>query len=112
MKKYNQSGGAALVLSDILLILALVAALGFGWWAFSQRQDYKNNFDKKVAEEVAKAQAAQKTQLEQEFAEKEKSPSKSFKGSETYGSVAFDYPKTWSAYVDQSGGNQPINGYF
>ena len=112
MKKYNQSGGVVFVLSDILLILALVAAIGFGWWAYQERQDYKNNFDKKAAEEVTKAQAAQKTQLEQEFAEREKSPNKTFKGSATYGSVTFNYPKTWSGYVEQGSNEKPINGYF
>lgn len=112
MKKYNQSGGIALVLSDIILVIALIAAAVFGWWAFQQRQDYKNNFDKKVSQEIAKAEAAQKTQLENEFAEREKSPNKTFKGSATYGSITFEYPKTWSGYVDQSSSNAPINGYF
>lgn len=112
MKKHNQNGGIALVVSDILLIAALIASLLFGWWAFGQRQDYKNNFDKKLSQEVAKAKAEQKTQLEAEFAEREKSPAKTFKGSATYGSITFDYPKTWSGYVDQSNSSTPINGYF
>src|SRR3990167_9142693 len=112
MNNKDQSGGAAIVLSDVLLVVALIAALGFGWWAFGQRQDYKNNFDKKLSEEVAKAEAEQKTEFEKEFAEKEKAPNKTFKGSATYGSITFDYPKTWSGYVDQSSNSQPINGYF
>lgn len=112
MTKHNQRGGIALVLSDIILIIALVGAVGFGWWAFQQRQDYKNRFDEKVKEETVKAQASQKTQLEQEFAEREKSPNKTFNGSPTYGSITFDYPKTWSGYVDQSNTSIPINGYF
>lgn len=112
MKKYNQNGGVALIVINVLLILALAAAGGFGWWAFGQRQDYKNNFDKKLSAEVAKAQASQKTQLEQEFAEREKSPNKTFRGSATYGSIIFNYPKTWSGYIDQSNSSEPINGYF
>lgn len=112
MKKYNQSGGIVVVLSDILLIAALIAAVAFGWWAFQERQDYKSNFDKKVNEKVAKAEAAQKSQLEAEFAEREKSPNKTFKGSATYGSITFNYPKTWSGYVSQSNTSTPINSYF
>lgn len=108
----NQNGGAALVFINILLILGLAAAGGFGWWAFQQRQDYKNNFDKKLSEEVATAETTQKAELEKEFAEREKSPNKTFKGSATYGSITFNYPKTWSGYVDQSNSNEPINGYF
>lgn len=95
-----------------LLLLALIGAGAFGWWAFQQREDYKNNFDQKLSQEVTKAKQRQKTQLEQEFAEKEKRPNKSFKGSPTYGTITFDYPKTWSGYVDQTSSTQPINGYF
>jgi hypothetical protein len=112
MKKYNQNGGIALVLSDIILAAALIAAVALGWWAFQQRQDYKNSFDKKLSQEVAKAEADQKARLEKEFAEREKSPNKTFKGSATYGSITFEYPKTWSGYVDQGSSNAPINGYF
>ncbi|HLG91287.1 MAG TPA: hypothetical protein VI336_03985 [Candidatus Saccharimonadales bacterium] len=112
MNDKNQTGGAALVLINILLILGLVGAGGFGWWAFQQRQDYKNNFDQKLKVEVGKAKAAQKDELEKGFAEREKSPNKNFKGSATYGSISFDYPKNWSGYVDQTNSNQPINGYF
>lgn len=112
MKRYSQSGGIALVLSDVFLIAALIASLVFGWWAFGQRQDYKNNFDKKVKEEVAKAETVQKSELEAEFAEREKSPSKTFSGSATYGSITFTYPKIWSGYVDQNNTSTPINGYF
>ncbi|MEX0881742.1 MAG: hypothetical protein WEC17_00545 [Candidatus Saccharimonadales bacterium] len=108
----DQIGGAALVLLNILLILGLVAAGAFGWWAFQESQDYKNNFDKKLSEEVAKTEASQKAELEADFAEREKSPIKTFKGSATYGSITFNYPKTWSGYVDQSNSNEPINGYF
>lgn len=108
----DQTGGAALVLINILLVLGMAAAGGFGWWAFQQRQDYKNNFNQKLSVEVEKAKAVQKTELDKEFAEREKSPTKTFRGSATYGSITFDYPKTWSGYVDQSNSSTPINGYF
>jgi hypothetical protein len=96
----------------VILILALVAAGGFGWWAYSERQDYKNNFDKKVGEEIAKAKTQQKIELEAQFNDREKSPNKVFKGSATYGSIVFQYPKTWSGYADQSNTSAPINNYF
>jgi len=112
MRKYDQTGGTALVLVNILLILALAGAGAFGWWAYSERQDYKNNFDKKLSEDVAKAEAKQKVELEADFAEREKSPNRTFQGSATYGTITFNYPKTWSGYIDQSNSNEPINGYF
>ena len=112
MLNRSQAGSATLAIINVLLILALIGAGAFAWWAFQERQSYLNDFNKKLGNEVEKAKAEQKTQLEAEFAEKEKSPRKSFKGSATYGTVTFSYPKTWSGYVDQSNSNQPINGYF
>ncbi|HCM51787.1 TPA: hypothetical protein DIS56_01485, partial [Candidatus Saccharibacteria bacterium] len=86
-------------------------SLIFGGWAYSGRQDYKNNVDKKIAQAVETAKAAQKQESEKQFAEESKLPYKSYKGSQTYGSVSFNYPKTWSALVEEST-SQPINAYF
>src|SRR5436190_23400193 len=102
MRKYDQNGGIALVLSDIIMAILLIAALAFGYWAFAGRQDYKNHSDKKVTAAVFKAKKAQSDSDSVTFAEKEKLPNKTFKGPATYGSVTFSYPKTWSGYVDQS----------
>jgi hypothetical protein len=112
MRKYNQSGGIALILLVVVLIAVVIGAGGFAASQYQQNQDYKTKFDQKVKEEVAKAEAAQQTKLNQEFAEREKSPNKTFKGPATYGSIQFKYPKTWSAYVEQSNQATPINGYF
>jgi hypothetical protein len=106
------SSGGKKTLIIIVLALLLVGSLAFGLWAYSQAQDYKKNSDQKTALTVAKAQAAQKTQLQAQFDEQSKSPNKTFHGSTTYGSVTFNYPKTWSAYIDTSSTNEPINGYF
>jgi hypothetical protein len=95
----------------IIVSLLLVAALAFGIWAFGGRQDYKNNVDKKIAAAVAEAKKEQATQLQAQFEEQAKSPYKTFTGSATYGSVSFQYPKSWSAYVN-SDSNEPINAYF
>lgn len=113
MKKYDQVGAVTTVMiSLVLLILLLVASLGFGYWAYSSRQDYKENSDKKVAAAVAKAKQEQIAADSADFAEKEKLPNKDFNGPATYGSVSFSYPKTWSAYVDQTKATNPVEGYF
>jgi hypothetical protein len=95
-----------------VLIAAVIGIGAFAASQYQQNQDYKNKFDDKVKQEVTKAEAAQAAKLNQDFAEREKSPSKTFKGPATYGSIQFKYPKSWSAYVDQSGSSKPINGYF
>lgn len=92
--------------------LALVAALGFGFWANSGRSDYKNNSDKKAAQAVEIALNNQKIDLQKQFDEQSKTPLKTFQGSTTYGTISFSYPKTWSGYVDQSNASEPINAYF
>lgn len=110
--KRNQNGSVASLGLLVFLIIALVGALIFGGWSFMSRQDYKNSSDKKAAAAVDAAKTAQTSQLQQQFAEQEKLPTKTYKGSVTYGSVSFDYPKTWSGYVDESSSSEPINGYF
>lgn len=100
------------ILSSVLLCILLIAALGFGVWAFIGRQDYKTNSDQKAAAAVTSSKKQQAAELQAQFAEQSKSPNKSFQGSATYGSVSFSYPKTWSAYVDTSNSSEPINAYF
>lgn len=95
-----------------ILVIALLSIAGFAGWAFTERQDYKNNVDQKVAKAVTAAETAQKVKLEKQFAEEEKDPYRTYTGSITFGTVTFSYPKTWSSYIDESSSDQPINGYF
>src|SRR5690348_6967522 len=95
----SSSNSGKSILLPILLVVLLIIALAFGGWAFSQMRHYKDDSKQIVAVAVDKAKQAQKTQLEQQFAEQSKSPYKTFQGSPTYGSLSFNYPKTWSAYV-------------
>jgi hypothetical protein len=105
-----RAGHSALIMA--VLIVALISAIVFGAWAFSKMRDFRDNVDKKSAQAVAKAEAAQRLQLQAKFDEDSKSPNKIFQGSSTYGSISFNYPKTWSGYVDTISSNEPINGYF
>jgi hypothetical protein len=106
------SGGAKKTIIIIVLAILLVVSLAFGFQQSSKAKDYKDNVDQKIATAVAAANKTQADQLQAQFAEQSKSPNKTYHGSATYGSVTFDYPKTWSAYVDTSNSNEPINGYF
>lgn len=98
----------------VVLIILLVASLCFGYWAFSQMKDYKNNSDQKSAIAVKKANEEQKKQLQLAFDEQEKSPFKSYTGPSQFGSVYFTYPKSWSAYIVEQEANSslPVDGYF
>jgi hypothetical protein len=114
MIKHNQSGAVnGLVISLVLAVVLLVAALGFGGWAFSGRQDYKNNVDSKISTAVTAAKQQESTAKDLQFAEVVKNPLKSYTGPEAYGSLIVNYPKTWSAYVDDTGtGSSLVDGYF
>jgi len=117
MIKLNQKGatpGATIAL--VVCIILLVAALGFGGWAFSSRQDYKNNVDSKVNDAVTAAKSAQQKADQAKENEDLKSPLLTYNGPEPYGSVVLKYPRSWSAYIsdkntDNSNGT-PVDGYF
>lgn len=96
-----------------LTLVLLFGSLGFGAWAFIGRQDYKNNVDIKIADAVASAQKETSDKKDKEFDEKEKEPYRDYVGPPAYGSIDIKYPKTWSAYVDESSrSNTPVDGYF
>lgn len=93
---------------SVLLLLALI----FGFWAFGGRQDYKNKSDVKVANAVAAVKTAEDASQKQLYNEELKKPYKTYSGSATFGTISFNYPLTYSAYVDSSNSSSPIEGYF
>lgn len=116
MIKHNQDGVSGVAVSFVLTIVLLIGAIAFGIWAFSSRQDYKNNTDAKIATAVTAAKQQESSVKDQQFAEASKNPLTTYNGPEAYGSIVLNYPKTWSGYMNDSssGGNggTPIDGYF
>jgi hypothetical protein len=101
-----------LLIPLILLSLLFIGVGAFGYWAYTSRQDYKNNTDKKVAAAVQTNTIAVKAEDAKKFAEAAKQPLKDFNGPEAYGSVHISYPKTWSGYVVTANTGTPLDGYF
>lgn len=101
-----------LLVPVILLAVLFVAAASLAVWAFSGRQDYKNNSDAKVKTAVAANTSAVQTSDAALYAEKAKEPTKTYTGPDAYGSVKITYPKTWAAYVDTTNTNTPLDAYF
>lgn len=114
MIKHNQDGQiSAITVSLIVAVFLLLGAIGFAGWAFASRQDYKNNSDQKAAAAVAVAVLKADSAKDVAFAQAEKYPLRTYQGPEAYGSLSIQYPKTWSAYVDDTGnGNGLVDGYF
>jgi hypothetical protein len=114
MIKHNQQGAVSgLAISLIMTVILLFGAIGFGIWAYAERQDYKNNVDAKIEVAAEEARQTEASVKEAEFAEEIKKPLKAYDGPDSLGSLHIDFPKTWSAYVDDSGsGNAVLDGYF
>jgi cytoskeletal protein RodZ len=117
MKLRDQRGSSSLLLPFIIVLVFFLGTAGFAVWAFMSRQDYKNNVDTKIS--AANAVVKQQTQTTDQatYNQEAKYPLKSYVGPSAYGNVTVNYPKTWSAYVQDannqaSTGNTPINAYF
>lgn len=113
MIKHNQSGAVSgLLVSLILTVILLLAAVGFGAWAFSSRQDYKNN-DAAKAKVVADAAVAKNTAaMNAKFTEELKNPLATYNGPETLGSLVLKYPKNWSVYNNSPSDGSGVDLYF
>lgn len=94
-----RKGMNMLLIPLIIAITGFFGALGFGVWAYLERNDYKDNSDAKVAAAVEVAEAELSSKKDNEFLEREKEPLRDFKGSAVFGNITFKYPKTWSGHL-------------
>lgn len=86
----------------ILLLITLVLAVTFGVlfaWKYTEWEALSMDLDGRVDAALALAVAENTAKLEEEFAEREKYPYKTFAGPADYGSLTFEYPQTWSVYI-------------
>lgn len=100
-RQHEQGSVSGWMIATISLIVLTLAAGAFGLWSYMNYHDQKTNVDNRVAVAVANAKKAQADQDETKFAEREKEPNRQFVGPDDYGRLTFDYPKTWSVYVDK-----------
>lgn len=101
-----------LLIPVIILALLFVGVGSFAYWAYTGRQDYKNNVDAKISSAVAdNTQTVQTTDAKQ-YAEAAKNPLVTYVGPDAYGSVKVSYPRTWSAYIDTTDASKPLDAYF
>lgn len=109
----NQRGKTVLLVSLIVAVVLLIGASIFAVTSYSSAQNYKNNVNTLAAAQVKVAVDQNSAAKDKEFAEAQKSPVKTYAGPSAYGSIVLQYPKTWSAYIDESDqGSTPIDGYF
>ena len=102
-----------LLIPFILTLVLLIGALGFGVWAFLQRQDYKNNTEQKIQTATSIAVKEAETKKDNDFIEREKQPLKDYRSPSQLGSIIIKYPKSWSSYIDENGSSSTgLDGYF
>lgn len=86
----------------VLLLVTLIVAVVFGVlfaWKYTEWEALKTDLDGQVDSALALAVAENTAKLEEAFSEREKYPYKTFAGPADYGSLTFEYPRTWSVYI-------------
>jgi hypothetical protein len=89
------------MIATIGLIVLSVGLTVFSAWAYIGYSEQKTDVDTKIDMAVSTAKKEQADADEAKFAEREKEPMRQFNGPDDYGGVTFDYPKTWSAFVNK-----------
>ena len=114
MRIKNNTGAVDALLIPLIISVVLVVGLAvFGVWAYFQDTDQRNNVEDIVAEAVVEANAAKEEELNAKFAEENKKPYDNYTSPSSLGSVSITYPRTWSAYIEETGGSSsPLEGFF
>lgn len=90
-----------------LVVVSLIAVVFIGLfiWKYLEWDGVKTDVDGQIDAAVAMAVSENTTKLENEFVEREKYPYKTFSGPADYGSLNFEFPKTWNTYIAQDASN-------
>jgi hypothetical protein len=89
------------LIATIVLILVATGLIALSVWLYFNYNGQKTNVDGKIETAVSAAKKDQVNLDNIKQTESEKLPNRQFVGPDDYGRVTFDYPKTWSVYVDQ-----------
>jgi hypothetical protein len=106
IKKNNEKGSAKVwMITTISLIVLFAVASGLAVWSFINYTEQKTDVDSKIDTAVSEAKKVQADADEAKFTQREKEPMRGFVGPDDYGRVTFDYPKTWSVFVNKDVSN-------
>ena len=92
------------VLWIIITIISGLTAITFiilFIWMYNKWNDTDSNVQGQINSAVAIARSEATEKAEREFEEREKNPYKIFSGPADFGSLTFEYPKTWSLYEEE-----------
>jgi hypothetical protein len=100
---YEKGGVSGPMIAIIGLIVLVVITGSLAIWAYLNYNDQRTDVEGRVKLAVTQAKKDQGDLDEAKFAEREKEPNRTYVGPDDFGRLTFDYPKTWSAYVDKDG---------
>lgn len=89
------------MIATILLIVIANGLIALSVWLYVNYNEQKTNVDGKVDVAVSTAKKSQFDADTIKFNEREKEPNREFVGPNDYGRVTFNYPKTWSVYINK-----------
>lgn len=89
------------MIATIGLIVLVSIASGLAVWSYINYNEQKTTVDTQVSDAVATAKKTQADADEAKFIQYEKQPNRLFVGPDDYSRVTFNYPKTWSVYVNK-----------
>lgn len=99
-----------LILGITFIVTTVGLGVAFGW-ALMNYFDQKDNVDTKVSTAVTTAVKAQADKDAATFEAEDKKPNRTFAGPEDFGSLSFDYPKTWSTYINKDASSGTFQAY-
>ncbi len=99
------------LIPTIVLGLLVLVFGSFAIWLYVNYSDQKTNVQGRVDVAVATAKKSQSDVDQAKYLEQEKQPYRQFQGPQELGGVTFDYPKTWSVYVDKDGSANIFEAY-
>lgn len=94
----SQKGSVLTIAIMAFLGVAVLALAVLSAWGYSERTKYKDQTEQIVAKAVQENTSSVQQKAAATYAEEAKKPLKPFSGPEAYGTVHFEYPKTWSMY--------------
>lgn len=112
---YPEKKNSTLIETIILVVVCLIAAAAivFAVINFMNYNEVKNNADSDKQIAVAEAKKEQQEIDNVKFEDQLKLPNNHFTGPSDYGSLGFEYPKTWSVYIESDGlNNSDFVSYF
>jgi hypothetical protein len=90
-----------LFISTITLAIVSALAIAAAVWGIVNYVNQKTDVDGRINSAVADAKKQQADSLEAKFTARDKEPNRAFVGPDDYGRLSFNYPKTWSVYINK-----------